>query len=727
MIDMPDSNVDKKIILNTRPEIMVCLLLFIVTLAVYWQDRNHSFVNLDDGLYVTANYHVRAGLSLEGVKWALTETEAANWHPLTRLSHMLDVQLFGMNAGAHHMTSMYFHLLNTLLLFFVFKKMTGCLWQSAFVAALFSLHPLHVESVAWVSERKDVLSTFFWLLTMGGYIRYVERPGKIKFLIPLLFFALGLMAKPMLVTLPFVLLLMDYWPLGRLDGEMMPFVITDVSDRSDNPHAASLIAQSVSGGQRALILQMVIEKIPFFALSAASCWMTIHAQQGKEAVGSLERFPIVVRVSNALVSYVKYIAKTIWPENLAAYYPHPGIASWWWVLGASLLLVAVSILAIRTIRQLPWFIVGWLWYLGTLVPVIGLLQVGAQAMADRYTYVPLIGLFIIMAWGFPELIAGWRHKKKVLAWAGAFLLITFMVSSWFQVRHWKDSYTLYKRALHVTQNNYFAHDGMGLFLASRGKNDEAIHQYSEALRIRPDFAEAHNHLANVLKIKGLTAGAIDHYKEALRIKPEYAEAYYNLGHILAGQGKIADAVKQYSAALELRPEYPEVHYHLGSALMNQGKIDEAMAHYFKALNKRPTDAKIFNQLGCALVKKGRINEASIHFSKAVQIEPHFAKAHYNLGHALLNQGRLNRAVSHYSSVLQIEPENAGAHFALGLVYLRQGKLDEAIVHNREALRLRPGHAKTHTNLGIAMNRKGLIEEANVHFQMARKTGIPSPE
>jgi Flp pilus assembly protein TadD len=656
---MTANNIDHKTFSNVRPDLLICLMLVTLTLAVYWQVRHHSFVNFDDGLYVTDNYHVRAGLSLASVKWALTETETANWHPLTRLSHMLDVQFFGMNAGAHHMTSMYFHLANTLLLFFVFKRMTGCLWQSGLVAALFALHPLHVESVAWVSERKDVLSTFFWLLTMGGYVLYVERPGKIRFLIPLLFFALGLMAKPMLVTLPFVLLLMDYWPLGRFGGAMMPFGSTDVSNRSDNPHPASLIAQPVNGRQRELILRLVIEKIPFFALSAASCWMTIHAQQGKGAVASLERFPIVVRITNALVSYVKYIAKTIWPENLASYYPHPGIASWWWVLGAGLLLVAVSIPAIRTIRQWPWFMVGWLWFLGTLVPVIGFLQVGAQAMADRYTYVPLIGLFIITAWGFPELIAGWRHKKKLLAWAGAFLLITLMVSSWFQVRHWKNSIALYEHALHVTKNNYFAHDGMGLLLASRGKKDEAIHHYSAALRIRPDFAEAHNHLGNVLKTKGITAEATDHYREALRIKPEYADAYCNLGHILAGQGKLADAVKQYSVALKLRPEYPKAHYHLASVLMNQGKIDEAIAHYVKALNKRPTDAKIFNQLGIALVKKGRINEAGILFSKAVQIEPHFAKAHYNLG--------------------------------------------------------------------IVMKRKGLIEEANVHFQIARKSGISSPE
>jgi len=642
---MSTSSVDKKVILNARPEILVCLFLVIVTAAVYWQIWNYSFVNFDDGLYVTDNYQVRAGLSLASVKWALTETEAANWHPLTRLSHMLDVQLFGMNAGAHHMTSLYFHLANTLLLFLVFKRMTGRLWQSAFVGVMFALHPLHVESVAWVSERKDVLSTFFWLLTMGSYVRYVERPGKIKFFIPLSFFALGLMAKPMLVTLPFVLLLMDYWPLGRLGGAMRPLGVRDVLNRSDSPHPASLIAHPLTGGQSAQILRLVGEKIPFFALSAASCWMTIFAQQGKGAVGSFERFPIVVRVTNALVSYVKYIGKTIWPDNLAAYYPHPGIGSWWWVLGAGIVLTAVSILAIKTIRQWPWFIVGWLWYLGTLVPVIGLLQVGAQAMADRYTYVPLIGLFIIAAWGIPELITGWRHKKKLLAWAGAFLIIILMVFSWFQVRHWKNSFTLYEHALQVTQNNYFARDGMGLFLASRGKIDEAIDQYSAALRIRPDFAEAHNHLGNIYKIQGRPDAAIDHYKEALRIKPDYAEAFYNLGHTLAGQGKFADAAKQYAAALRLRPEYPEVHYHLGAILMTQGKTEEAIVHYVKALKKRPKDPGIFNQLGIAMIRKGMIKEGTAYFQTALKMQPGNEIAQKNLNQILQAPGGQNEDIA----------------------------------------------------------------------------------
>jgi tetratricopeptide (TPR) repeat protein len=704
---MSDNCIDNKKFFGVRPEIMICALLAIATLIVYWQVRGHSFLNFDDGMYVTDNVQVRAGLSMKSVRWALTETEAANWHPLTRLSHMLDVQFFGMNAGAHHMTSVFFHLANTLLLFLVFKRMTGCVWQSGFVAALFALHPLHVESVAWVSERKDVLSTFFWLLTMGGYLLYAERPGKIRFIIPLLFFALGLLSKPMLVTLPFVLLLMDYWPLGRFGDARMRFDIMGGPIRSDNPPTPFNNIQPVSENRRTHFLRLVYEKIPYFALTAVFCWMTIQAQQGKGAVGSLERFPIDVRISNALISYVIYIVKAIWPENLAAYYPHRGMVSWWSGLGGGLLIIAVSILAIRFVRQKPWFMVGWLWYLGTLVPVIGLVQVGAQAMADRYTYVPLIGLFIIAAWGLPELTAGWRNKKTTLALAGVCLSIILMFAAWLQVRHWKNSRTLFQHALEVTENNYFAHDGLGLYLATHEKHEEAIYQYSEAIKIRPDFAEAHNHLGNVYKIQGKSDEAIVHYKEALRIKPDYAQAHYNLGHLLAGQGKIAAAIQQYHAALKIKPEYPEVHYQLGFALMNQGKLDEAVGHYLKALNQRPSDAKIVNQLGYVLVKKGKIREAMILFSRAVQIEPDFARAHYNLALTLLNQGRLDQAVEHYAIASQIEPENANTHFSLGLVYLKQGMLDEAIVHFQETLRLKPGHVESHKKLAAALDRKGM--------------------
>jgi Flp pilus assembly protein TadD len=452
---------------------------------------------------------------------------------------------------------------------------------------LFALHPLHVESVAWVSERKDVLSTFFWLLAMGSYVLYVQRPGKLRVLIPLSFFAFGLMAKPMLVTLPFVLLLMDYWPLGRLGGQMMSCGITDGSMRSDTQHPASLMAQPVTGGQRAPLMHLVVEKLPFFALSAAACWMTIHAQQGKGAVGSLERFPIAVRTTNAVVSYVKYIEKTIWPENLAAYYPHPGIASGWWVLGAGLVLVIVSILAIRTIRQWPWFIVGWLWFLGTLLPVIGLVQVGTQAMADRYTYVPLIGLFIIMAWGFPELAAGWRRKEKLLTLAGTFLLFTLMVSSWFQVRHWKNSVTLFQHAIEATTNNSLAHEKLGVALTARGNPEAAIRHFKEALRIEPDNEGVHLNLANALLSKGRIDECIRYYQKVLRDHPGYATLHHNLGVVLVREGKINSAIVHLREAYRIKPDYAQAHNSLGVALVYQGLTKEAMAHFRKALRIKP--------------------------------------------------------------------------------------------------------------------------------------------
>jgi Flp pilus assembly protein TadD len=385
----------------------------------------------------------------------------------------------------------------------------------------------------------------------------------------------------------------------------------DVSNWSDNPHPAPLIAPPVTGGQRALALRMVAEKIPFFALSAAACWMTIHAQQGKGAVGSLERFPIVVRITNALVSYANYILKTIWPENLAAYYPHPGMASGWWVLGASLLLVAVSILAIRTTRQLPWFIVGWLWYLGTLVPVIGLLQVGSQAMADRYTYVPLIGLFIITAWGFPELIAGWRDKKKLLALAGSFLLITLTVSSWVQVRHWKNSITLFQHAIEATTNNFLAHQKLGVALTARGKPDAAIMHFKEALRIKPDNEGTHLDLANALLSKGRIDECIRYYQKVLWDHPGYATLHHNLGVVLVREGKINSAIVHLRKAFRIKPDYAQAHNSLGVALVYQGLIEEAMVHFRKALRIKPNYSLAETNLNNTLRAEGKTRDLKV--------------------------------------------------------------------------------------------------------------------
>lgn len=463
-----------------RLERLVCLLLIVATLAVFQQLPEYDFVNIDDYYYVTENVHVTRGLTREGIIWAFTTLHANNWHPLTWLSHMLDCQLFGLKPGMHHLTNLLLHMANSTLLLLVLKRMTGALWRSAFAAALFALHPLHVESVAWVAERKDVLSTLFWLLTVWGYAGYVEYPGRNRYLLVLLFFALGLMAKPMLVTLPFILLLLDYWPLGRVK-----------------------LWESREGGsggiQRSSALHLVREKIPFFALTLASGIVTVVAQYKGGAVRSLNLLPLDVRIANALVSYVGYIGKMIWPQHLAIFYPHPGALPTWQVVGAGLLLLSLSIILLRAAGRFPYLGVGWLWYLGTLVPVIGLVQVGDQAMADRYTYVPLIGLFVLIAWGIPDLMARWRYRQIALTISAVIVVFCCTVSTWSHVKHWRNGTALFTHAVNVTADNALAHDGLGFALARQGRLDEAIAHYSEALRIKPGYAKARYNLEHALR------------------------------------------------------------------------------------------------------------------------------------------------------------------------------------------------------------------------------------
>ena len=436
------NNTDKHRIANIRYDFLVCLFLVIATLAVYWQVRNYSFVNYDDHMYVTQNHNVQAGLTLESITWSFTTIQASNWHPLTWISHMLDCQLYGMNPGRHHLTNVLLHILNSLLLFLVFMRMTGKLWQSGFVAALFALHPLHVESVAWISERKDVLSTFFWMLSLWGYLRYVERPGACRYLLLFFLFILGLMTKPMLVTLPFVLLLLDYWPLNRFQ----------FGSSGDCNYSI----------QRPFDFGLVWEKTPLFLLAAVSSVMTYIVQKSGGAVNSLATIPFHDRIANAIVSYVSYIGKMIWPDNLAVFYPYPKSILLWKVAGAGLLLVVVSVVIFRMVRTKPYFAVGWLWYIGTLVPVIGLVQVGSQGMADRYTYVPLIGIFVIIAWGVPDFMPKWRYKKIGFTVTIAAILAIIMITTRLQIRYWSDSLTLFKHAFEVTTvDNCIVHGKLG--------------------------------------------------------------------------------------------------------------------------------------------------------------------------------------------------------------------------------------------------------------------------
>ncbi len=439
-----------------KPLLIISLLLSIITFMAYWQVTHCDFTTFDDPMYVTENSHIQDGLTVEGIIWAFTTGHAADWQPLTCISHMADVQLFGLQPGWHHLTNLLFHLASTLLLFLVLHRMTKALWQSAFVAALFALHPLHVESVAWVAERKGVLSTFFWMLTMGTYVSYVARPGLTRYLALLLCFALGLMAKPMLVTLPFVLLLLDYWPLQRLEQKELPQEVLkplsrDKKKGKSTPPPVKAPVQPV--GRWPLIRPLLTEKIPLFVLAVLSSIVTYLAQYHGGAVGSLEVLPLGARIANAFVSYTAYMVKTLWPTNLAVFYPHPGSWPLWQVLGSVVLLLAITALVIRGAKKRPYAAVGWLWYVGTLVPVTGLVQVGSHAMADRYTYIPLVGLFIIVAWGVPELLKKWPYRKEALIALSALCLLCLFLVTWRQVGYWRNSIALYDHALEVIGRN----------------------------------------------------------------------------------------------------------------------------------------------------------------------------------------------------------------------------------------------------------------------------------
>ena len=539
---------------------------------------------------------------------------------------MTDVQLFGMDAGWHHRVNVLFHLANTALLFLVLWRMTGGLWQSAFVAALFAVHPLHVESVAWVTERKDILSTLFWLLTMGAYLGYVRRPSVRRYLPVLVFLALGLMCKPMLVTLPFVLLLLDGWPLGRLSPQVL--------------------------GRR------VLEKAPLLGLSALFCIITYIAQSQGGTVASLGKISVGPRLANALMSYAIYLEKAVWPSSLAVFYPHPAtigaVIPAWKIGGAVLLLAGISFLALREWQRRPYLAVGWLWYLGTLVPVIGLVQVGAAAHSDRYTYVPLIGVFLAVAWGVPDLLPMRRWRQRVLGVAAGAVLAALAAAAWYQVGYWRDNVTLYSRALAVTEGNWLALSNLGADYGNRGETLEARRYFLEALRIRPDYAEAWYGLGLASGKLGQKQEAIGYYREALRFNADYTLAWYALGHTQVGLGLIQEAAESFAEAVRIKPDFAPAWYNMG------------LAH----------------------ARLGRIQEAAGNFAEAVRIDPDYGNAWYNLGVADAKLGRIQEAIVCFRETVRVKPEFAEAWYSLGLVYEKLGRRKEAEDSFREAGRLK---------------------------------------
>ncbi len=665
----------------------LAIVLGLAALAwlAFGDTRRHGFINFDDDVYVYDNRHVTPGLTGQGIAWATTAVYASNWHPLTWLSHMLDCQLYGLAPAGHHVTSVLLHAATAILLFLVLRELTGAMWRSGFVAAVFAIHPLRVESVAWIAERKDVLSGAFFMLTLLAYGRYVRRGRSVGgYCAVAAMLALGLMSKPMLVTTPFVLLLLDFWPLERIER----------------------------GAALRSLRRLVVEKLPLLALVAAACGTTLLAQ--KEAIAPMA---LAARLGNAALAYVTYLAQMVYPARLAVYYPHPGNAiAAWRIAGAVTVLTAISAVAVALRRKQPWVLFGWLWFLGMMVPVVGVVQVGSQAHADRYTYLPQIGLYVAMAWSAAAACARWRGSPAVLATAGGAILATLLLVTRTQVAYWQTSETLWRRTLACTAENLIAHDNLGTVLLAQGNVDEAIVHFEAALRIDADHAKAHNNLGNALLQKLRLDDAIGHFQRALALKPDYAEAYNNLGVALIRGGRPDQAIDCFRRALQILPDYAFAHNSLGQALLEQGKPEEAIPCFAAALRLDPAYAEAYYNFGNAFLKQGKIDDAIARFRHAIELKPGYADAENNLGYALLQKGDLRAAGACFEKTLQAQPANVNAHYNLGTALLMQDQLEPATVHFREVLRLDPAASQAGNNLAYILFRQGRLREGAAQYE-----------
>ncbi len=694
---------------SNRQSWFICLALAAITCFVFAPALNHEFISFDDPTYVTSNPGVQDGLTVPGIAWAFTTGHGGNWHPLTWLSHMLDCDLYGLKPAGHHLTNLLFHVANTLLLFSVLRLMTGAVWRSALVAALFAWHPLHVESVAWVAERKDVLSTFFWLLTMlayAGYVREFRVHGsrlKIYYRLTLLLFVMGLMAKPMLVTLPFVLLLTDYWPLQR----------------SSRRGARNTESAGPNSPQPLPWKRLIIEKWPFFLLSAVSCVITFIVQKKGGAVAPIAVVPVGPRSANALLACVAYLRKMIWPSDLAIFYPYPRSWSVVHLAAAILLLALISAMALAWARRRPYFLVGWLWFLGTLVPVLGLVQVGGQSMADRYTYMPLVGIFIILAWGAADLLGRRQFRGLDPAWPLAvFALAVCVVAAINQLGYWQNSETLFRHAVDVTSNNIVAHNDLAQALDREGKSEAANAEFVAALKIDPDSAETLNGYGSHFARRGDLDDAVKYFTDALRRAPFYGDAHFNLANALAAKGQYPEAADHYTRALRSGADGPDVRNNLGAVLVKLGRLDEAVGEFKAALRQKPKFPEAQEQLADVLLKQGYVEAARIHFAEALRLNPDSSRAHFKIGLIDAQQGNLDLAIGDFLETVKLQPTNAGAYYNLACAYAVKKDLPKAADAFAQAIQLKPDNADAHSRLGAVFAEQRRFDDAVKSYREA---------
>jgi tetratricopeptide (TPR) repeat protein len=675
-------------------KLVIGLLLAVAVIGVFLPAVHNGFVNYDDPVFLYENSHVASGLNLENIRWAFANSQAGFWYPVTWLSHLLDFSLFGINAGGHHFTSILLHALNTTLLFLVLGRATGKTWPSAFVAALFGLHPLHVEPVAWAADRKDVLSATFWMLTLWAYIRYGEQ-SRIESLRPirsrwywlaLFFFTLGLMSKTMLVTLPFVLLALDWWPLGRF-------------------RSMSTTANDFNTTQSAKFRRAAMEKLPFLALALPAIWLTLHGQSAIGALPNAAEITFTHRIANANLSCVRYIQQTIWPSNLAVHYPFPSSFSVAAVTGCALLLLIITLAAAVCAKAHPYVSFGWIWYIISLLPVIGLVQIAGHAHADRYAYVPTIGLYLIIAWSATRLVVGHRWRAAACGIAATTVIVSCATLTRQQISFWKDSEALFRHSLSIIPDDEMAHNNLGSALAEKGDLDGAINHWMEALRLFPDFAEAHCNLGSVLARKGQLPEAIIHLEEGVRLNPNNPNARFDLATAFLKSGRPDEAIAQYQQCLNLAPDNAPAYLALAHALLAKGRVNEAILTLDTSLRLKEDSAEAQNELGMAFGMQGRSDEASAHLRKALQLDPNYAEAHCNLGIVLVNQNNLDEAISHLQFALAKNPAYPEAHCNLGVALGKQERWDDAVAHLREALRLRPDYRDAQNNLQAVLALK----------------------
>jgi protein O-mannosyl-transferase len=641
---------------DDRRKVWICLSLAAVTLAVYGQALRCEFLTFDDQAYVTENRHVLPGLTLADIQWAFCSVTAGNWHPLTMLSHMLDCQIYGLRPWGHHLTNVLLHTANTVLLFLLLARMTGAVWPGACVAALFAIHPAHVESVAWIAERKDVLCGFFYLFAIRAYLNAQNSSSKFRYVWVTVLFALALMSKPMAVTLPFVLLLLDFWPLGRARLLDWP-----------------------------LWRKLAMEKWPLLLLSAASCGVTVWAQRHDQAVASDVELPFAGRMGHAMISYFDYVRVLVFPRHLAAYYPYRRHESLMWGVVAGVGLALATWLAVACARRRPYVIVGWLWFVGTLVPVIGLVQVGGQGWADRYVYLPSIGFFVIAVWAGAELAARLPAVKLLAPLIAVALVWVTSV----ELGYWKDTRTLFGRAMAVTENNYLAMTLAGSMDADKGKLDEAIRLYRGALACKPAYPEAHFFLGRALERKGEAAGALSEYEHALRLRPDFAPAHIMVGLLLTKDQKYDEAVAHYQAALKANPESAAAQSDWGMVLTKQGRWQESIGHYEEALRLDPTLAEAHNNLGIDYLQTGRLADGIRELRATLKLNSGDAETEINLAQALNQQGQWDQAAELLKPLARGRLADSNFQFQYGLALEHLGQTRDAMSHYAAALLKNP--------------------------------------